>query len=96
MKPLCAAQEDQTYRAFIERLKYLRARRRMTQRDLALVIGKPQSYVSKVERVERRLDIAEFRIWVLAMDHDPIAEFVQVSKGLLEAINDEDLLAGDA
>ena len=32
----------------------------MTQIDLALKLGRKQSYVSKFERGERRLDIVEF------------------------------------
>jgi transcriptional regulator with XRE-family HTH domain len=32
----------------------------MTQRQLASAIGKPPSFVAKVEQGERRLDIVEF------------------------------------
>ena len=32
----------------------------MTQQELALQLGKPQSFVSKYERRERRLDVPEF------------------------------------
>ncbi len=32
----------------------------MTQQQLADALGKPQSYVSKYERGERRLDVIEF------------------------------------
>ena len=32
----------------------------MTQMDLALKLGRKQSYVSKFERGERRLDLVEF------------------------------------
>jgi transcriptional regulator with XRE-family HTH domain len=32
----------------------------MTQRDLATKLGKPPSWVAKVERGERRLDLVEF------------------------------------
>ena len=32
----------------------------MTQMDLAVKLGRKQSYVSKFERGERRLDIVEF------------------------------------
>jgi transcriptional regulator with XRE-family HTH domain len=33
---------------------------RLTQRELAARIGKPQSYVSKYESGERRLEVVEF------------------------------------
>lgn len=32
----------------------------LTQQELADALGKPQSYVSKYERGERRLDVIEF------------------------------------
>ena len=49
------------YRAFLKRLKTLRLARRKTQVDVARALGKPQSYVSKIERGERRLDPMELR-----------------------------------
>ena len=52
------------------------------QWQLAAALRKPQSYVSKTERYERRLDPAEFRAWVVAMGADPVAEFGAVSGGL--------------
>lgn len=41
------------------RLVELREAKGLTQMDIALQLGKPQSYVSKYERGERRLDIVE-------------------------------------
>lgn len=32
----------------------------VTQAQLAAILGKPQSYVSKIERGERRIDVVEF------------------------------------
>lgn len=43
----------------------------LTQKELADRLGKPQSFVSKYERGERRLDIAEFLVVVSAMGADP-------------------------
>ena len=42
-----------------EALKQLRLEAQLTQADLATRLGKPQSYVSKYESGERRLDIIE-------------------------------------
>lgn len=36
----------------------------MTQVELAQRLGKPQSYVSKVEILERRLDVIELNDWL--------------------------------
>jgi transcriptional regulator with XRE-family HTH domain len=48
------------YRAFIERLGEARRASGVTQESLAERLAKPQSYVSKIERCERRLDVIEF------------------------------------
>lgn len=39
--------------------------RRMTQAQLAALLAKPQSYVSKVETCERRIDLIETAEWCL-------------------------------
>jgi transcriptional regulator with XRE-family HTH domain len=43
--------------------KYLRLKRlerELTQRELARLMGKPQSYVSKIENGERRCTVSDF------------------------------------
>ena len=46
---------------FLALLKELRQEAGLRQRDLAERIGEPQSFVSKIESGERRLDIVELR-----------------------------------
>lgn len=51
----------------------------ITQVELAERLGKPQSFVSKVERGERRLDVIEFCELAEALRRDPaklLQEFV--------------------
>ena len=43
----------------------------MTQRDLAAKLAKPQSFVSKIEAVERSLSIIEFVEWCEAVSVEP-------------------------
>lgn len=43
----------------VERLKQARQDAGLTQVQAAELLGKPQSYVSKVERAERRIDPPE-------------------------------------
>lgn len=43
----------------------------VTQVELAERLGKPQSFVSKIERGERRLDVIEFCQLAEALDHNP-------------------------
>lgn len=47
---------DQFYRALID----ARQTNNLTQQEVASRLGKPQSYVSKYESGERRLDVVEF------------------------------------
>ncbi len=47
------------YQAFLERLKSARKRAKLTQAEVALKLNKPQSYVSKSESGERRIDATE-------------------------------------
>lgn len=73
---------DPSYRAFVLHLVAVRGRLGLSQGELAARLGKHQSYVSKTERFERRLDPAEFRAFALALGVDPVAEFAVVSAGL--------------
>ena len=43
----------------------------LSQTELAARLGKPQSYVSKVESGERGLDVVEFVDFARAIDADP-------------------------
>ena len=47
------------YRAFLRLLRETRKRAEITQEELARRLGESQSFVSKCERGERRLDIVE-------------------------------------
>ena len=47
------------YRAMVEKLKQARREAGLNQVEVAARLGKPQSYVSKVERAERRIDPPE-------------------------------------
>ena len=51
------------YRTFLDCLIQARKDVGVTQVELATRLGKPQSYVSKVERGERRMDVVEFTEW---------------------------------
>lgn len=58
------------YKKFIGILVEARSKAGMTQTTLAERLGKPQSFVSKYERGERRLDIPEFVAIARALDRD--------------------------
>lgn len=69
-------------RILVELLKATRVDAGFTQMELAKSLGKPQSYVSKVERGERLIDMVELRWWCQAVDHDLsdlVREWVRLS-----------------
>ena len=43
----------------------------LRQVDVADALGKPQSYVAKVESGERRIDFSETMLWCKAVGLDP-------------------------
>lgn len=47
------------YQKLVEKLKQARLSAGLTQKEVAKKLGKPQSFVSKVEAGQRRLDLIE-------------------------------------
>lgn len=50
----------------------------LTQAELAAKVGKDQSFVSIIERGQRRVDVLEFVALARAMETDPIQLFERV------------------
>lgn len=70
----------QRHQEFIAFITSVRKAAGITQVELAERLGKPQSFVSKVERGERRLDVIEFCQVAEALVRDPaklLQEFVE-------------------
>lgn len=59
------------YAAFMEGLIRARKKGGLTQRTVADKLGKPQSFVSKYESGERRLDVVEFLQIARVLGEDP-------------------------
>jgi transcriptional regulator with XRE-family HTH domain len=55
------------YRIFLGHLRKARADAGLTQARLAKRLGETQSFISKVERGERRLDVVELRTFCRAL-----------------------------
>lgn len=49
------------YKVFVDCLKDFRLQSKMTQQELASLLGYAQSYVSKYEQGQKRLDIVEIK-----------------------------------
>lgn len=44
----------------------------VTQRELARRLGRAHSYVSRIEKGDRRLDVPEFMEWCELLNADPL------------------------
>jgi len=71
------------YIAVVEVLLAARQEAGVTQAQLATRMSRPQSFVSKVERRERRVDPVEFHDWAIALALDPVQLFQRLA-GRLE------------
>lgn len=62
----------------------IEARRKsgLTQAQLAAKVGKDQTFVSIIERSQRRVDVLEFYVLARAMGADPVALFAEVARRL--------------
>jgi len=67
-------QHHPAYIRLCERLLTLRQSAELTQRGLAAKLGKPHSYVAKVEHGDRRIDPVEFKLWCNACSADAADE----------------------
>lgn len=70
------------YYTFREMLVDARKQTCMTQNQLAARLRRPQSFVSKYERGERRLDVVEFLQIASALGKDPAAFLKQLKRKL--------------
>ena len=61
------------YEKFLEVLINARKRQGLTQQAVADLLNKPQSFVSKYESGERRLDVVEFCQIAKALHENPVA-----------------------
>lgn len=64
------------YADFLQVLRTAREQSQITQEQLASRLNETQSFISKCERGERRLDVIELRAWCKAIDV-PLADFIR-------------------
>ncbi|WP_420768359.1 helix-turn-helix domain-containing protein [Parageobacillus thermoglucosidasius] len=80
---------NESYNLLIECLKKERKKRNLTQAQLASLIGRDQTYVSKYERCEKRLDVIEVRTICLALGIE-FTKFISDFENLLKKKGYED------
>ncbi len=71
---------SEKYIQFRELLISYRKNKSITQIELAEKLGKPQSYISKYESGERRIDVIEFIEICEALQIDPNTVINQIKK----------------
>ena len=59
---------DPRYIKLIRELIAIRESKKITQIELATSLKKPQSYVAKVENLDRRIDVLELQDWLSVLD----------------------------
>jgi len=69
------------YEHFRALLVAARERAELTQTEVSVALGRPQSFVAKYEGGERRLDVVEFIQVCNALDIDPHAILHDMQKG---------------
>ncbi|MGR4866732.1 helix-turn-helix domain-containing protein [Caulobacter sp. LARHSG274] len=62
---------DSVHRRLVELLVEARKRDRLTQKMVGERVGKSQSFVSMIERHQRRVDVVEFIALCRALGKDP-------------------------
>jgi transcriptional regulator with XRE-family HTH domain len=74
------------YRSLIDALSLFRKDIGISQRELARRIGKPPSFINKIELFERRLDILEFVVIANALEQEPGKLLMRLSSQLPSVI----------
>ena len=69
---------SEPYKLLLEILIEARTRAGVTQTELAARLGRPQPFISFVERGERRIDVIEFYAIMTALDLEPEEAFSQL------------------
>ena len=73
--------DDPVYVRLIELMIAARKDAGVRQTELGARLEQPQSYVSKVENRERRIDVAEYIVWLQALGVDPVAHLAALTAG---------------
>ena len=69
--PMKSSRYSHDYVLFLKQLREARLQAGLSQLQLAEALGQRQTFVSKCELGDRRLDVIELRDWVVALGGDP-------------------------
>ncbi|MGL9720924.1 helix-turn-helix domain-containing protein [Symbiopectobacterium sp.] len=73
---------SEEYQLVIRTLREARISKGISQQKLADMLGRPQSFIAKVESGERKLDVVEFALlaYLLSVDPAPVLEKIITQK----------------
>ena len=75
------------HQVFIRALREVRLSQGVTQVQLSERLDRAQSYISNIERGERRLDVIEFVAIANALNYDPVELFSKIlSRTLIDQL----------
>lgn len=66
---------DEEYQEFLRKLRLARIEAGLTQKEVAKLLNKPKSYVSKCESGERRVDVVELTAFA-QLYRKPLKDFM--------------------
>jgi transcriptional regulator with XRE-family HTH domain len=75
-----------SYEAAVQALVNARKVAGLSQRELSERVGKPRSFISKIESRERRVDIVEFIAIAKGMNMDPASLLTEIQGALSDPI----------
>jgi transcriptional regulator with XRE-family HTH domain len=74
--------ETEQYKIVGACLAAARRRANVTQQELGVRLGKPQSLVSEYERGQRRVDVVELLVISRALGVDPLDLFAEIARSI--------------
>lgn len=78
---------SEAHQVLVEQLTAARKQSGLKQEELAALIGKDQSYISNIERGQRRVDVLEFCALAHAMGVSPFDLFADIVSKLPRQFN---------
>ncbi len=72
------------YQELLSLLREIREKSGLQQADLAAALGRPQSYISNVERGSRRMDLLQLREYCMACGQDLVPFVKKFEKSITD------------
>lgn len=76
-----------SHKFLVETLVEARKKAGLTQTELAERLGKDQTFISLVERSQRRVDVIEFYAFAKALNVDPVELYAVLARKLPEKVD---------